>query len=148
MSLEKILDINASGMKAQMLRMEVLSSNIANINATRTPEGGPYRRKDVVFESTPVGESFEDALNAAAVNTGTQVGVQVTKVLDDPSPFKKKYDPSHPDAGPDGYVLFPNVDVVSEMVNVQEAARSYEANIAVILAVKNMIAKTFEIGRR
>jgi flagellar basal-body rod protein FlgC len=148
MSLEKILDINASGMKAQMLRMEVLGSNIANINATRTPEGGPYRRKDVVFESTPVGESFEDALNAAAGNSGTQIGVQVTKVLDDPSPFKKKYDPTHPDAGPDGYVLFPNVDVVSEMVNVQEAARSYEANIAVILAVKNMIAKTFEIGRR
>jgi flagellar basal-body rod protein FlgC len=134
MSLEKILDINASGMKAQMLRMEVLSSNIANINATRTAEGGPYRRKD--------------ALNAAAGNSGTQIGVQVTKVVDDPSPFKKKYDPGHPDAGPDGYVLFPNVDVVSEMVNVQEAARSYEANIAVILAVKNMIAKTFEIGRR
>lgn len=148
MSLEKILDINASGMKAQMLRMEVLGSNIANINATRTPEGGPYRRKDVVFEFTLVGESFVDALNAAAGNTNTQVGVQVSKVVDDPSPFKKKYDPTHPDAGPDGYVLFPNVDVVSEMVNVQEAARSYEANIAVILAVKNMIAKTFEIGRR
>ncbi|HLP47864.1 MAG TPA: flagellar basal body rod protein FlgC [Candidatus Deferrimicrobium sp.] len=150
MSLESVFDINASGMKAQMLRMEVLSSNIANINATRTPEGGPYRRRDVVFESTPVGESFDDALNAAsaAENTNTRIGVEVSQVVEDPSPFKQKYDPGHPDAGPDGYVLFPNVDVVSEMVNVQEAARSYEANIAVILAVKNMIAKTFEIGRR
>lgn len=146
MSLESVFDINGSAMKAQMLRIEVLGSNIANINATRTPEGGPYRRRDVVFQSKPLEQNFEEALSAASNNTS--VGVEVVKVVEDPSPFKKKFDPNHPDAGPDGYVLFPNVDVVSEVVNVQEAARSYEANIAVIVAIKNMIAKTFEIGRR
>lgn len=146
MSLESVFDINGSAMKAQMLRIEVLGSNIANINATRTPEGGPYRRRDVVFQSKPLEQNFEEALSAASNNTA--VGVEVVKVVEDPSPFKKKFDPNHPDAGPDGYVLFPNVDVVSEVVNVQEAARSYEANIAVVVAIKNMIAKTFEIGRR
>jgi flagellar basal-body rod protein FlgC len=149
MSLESIFKISGSAMKAQMLRLEVHSSNIANINATRTPEGGPYRRKEVVFETKSINENFEDALSAASQNMDdTALGVRVAKVVEDPSPFKKKFDPNHPDAGPDGYVLFPNVDVVSEIVDVQEAARAYEANISVILAIKNMIAKTFEIGRK
>lgn len=147
MSLDSVFKINGSAMQAQMLRMEVYSSNIANINVTRTPEGGPYRRKDVVFESMPV-ESFDNVLNAASGMENTAVGVEVTRVVEDPSPFMKKYEPGHPDAGPDGYVSLPNVDVVSEMVNVQEASRAYEANISVILTVKNMIAKTYEIGRR
>ncbi|MCP5107104.1 MAG: flagellar basal body rod protein FlgC [bacterium] len=147
MSLESVFDINGSGMNAQMLRLEVLSSNIANINATRTPEGGPYRRRDVVFRATPI-KSFDEELSTASGNSQTGVGVEVIKVVEDQTPFLKKFDPGHPDAGPDGYVLFPNVNVVSEMVNVQEAARSYEANIAVIVSIKNMIAKTFEIGRR
>ena len=149
MSLESIFQISGSAMKAQMLRMEVHSSNIANINATRTPEGGPYRRKEVVFETKSINENFEDALSAASQNMdNTAVGVRVAEVVEDQSPFKRKFDPNHPDAGPDGYVLFPNVDVVSEIVDIQEAARAYEANISVILAIKNMIAKTFEIGRR
>ena len=150
MGLESIFKVNGSAMTAQMLRMEVHSSNIANINATRTPEGGPYRRKEVVFEAKPVNQSFEETLSAASqgANANTAVGVEVVSVVEDPSPFKRKFDPSHPDAGPDGYVMFPNVEVVSEMVDIQEAARAYEANISVILATKNMIAKTFEIGRR
>ena len=148
MSLESIFEVNGSAMKAQMLRMEVHSSNIANINSTRTPEGGPYRRKEVVFETKSINPSFEDTLSAASQNMDNPaVGVQVVEVVEDPSPFLKKFDPNHPDAGPDGYVLFPNVEVVSEIVDVQEAARAYEANISVILAIKNMIAKTFEIGR-
>ena len=150
MGLDSVFKINGSAMQAQMLRMEVHSSNIANINATRTPEGGPYRRREVVFEARPV-SSFEDELNSAngKINESqTAVGVEVTQVIEDPSPFRRKYDPGHPDAGPDGYVLMPNVDVVSEMVNIQESARAYEANISVIVAIKNMIAKTFEIGRR
>ena len=149
MSLESIFQISGSAMKAQMLRMEVHSSNIANINATRTPEGGPYRRKEVVFETKSINENFEDALSAASQNMdNTAVGVRVAEVVEDQSPFKRKFDPNHPDAGPDVYVLFPNLDVVSEIVDIQEAARAYEANISVILAIKNMIAKTFEIGRR
>jgi flagellar basal-body rod protein FlgC len=149
MGLDAIFKVSGSAMNAQMLRMEVHSSNIANINATRTPEGGPYRRKEVVFAAAPVEESFADALSNAAQDTEsrTAIGVEVTRVVEDPSPFLKKYEPEHPDASPDGFVLYPNVNVVSEMVDVQEAARAYEANISVILAIKNMIAKTFEIGR-
>lgn len=146
MGLQSVFKINGSGMKAQMLRLEVLSSNIANINATRTPEGGPYRRRDVVFEEVPTAGSFDEALGAASQSIGS--GVEVTKVIEDQSPFRKKFDPGHPDADAEGFVSLPNVDVVAEMVNIQEASRSYEANIAVLLAVKNMIAKTFEISRR
>ncbi len=148
MGLGSIFKVNGSAMTAQMLRMEVHSSNIANINSTRTPEGGPYKRKDVVFEATPVGKDFADTLNAASENHNTNVGVEVVSVVEDPTALRKKFDPGHPDAGPDGYVLYPNVNVVAEMVNVQEAARSYEANVSVILAIKNMISKTFEIGRK
>jgi len=136
-------------MQAQMMRMEVHSSNIANINSTRTPEGGPYRRKQVVFEETPIkNESFEEVLKGASGAQPVGSGVEAVAVVEDPSPFRKKFDPNHPDAGPDGFVEFPNVDIVSEIVDIQESARSYEANISVILAAKNMIAKTFEIGRK
>lgn len=148
MGLESIFKINGSAMKAQMLRMEVHSSNIANINATRTPEGGPYRRKEVLFESKPINENFEGALLDASGEKQVGTGVEVVRVVEDPSPFLKKFEPDHPDAGPDGFVEYPNVNVVAEMVDVQEAARSYEANISVISVVKNMIAKTFEIGRK
>jgi len=145
MRLDNIFDINGSAMKAQMMRIEVLGSNIANVNVTRTPEGGPYRRKDVIFQSTP----FQNTLNRAMEtgNETTTVGVRVTNVIEDQSPFILKYDPKHPDAGPDGYVRMPNINIVSEMVNLQEASKSYEANISVILTAKNMISKTFEIGR-
>jgi len=146
MGLGSVFEINGSAMNAQSLRLEVLSSNIANINSTRTPEGGPYRRRDVVFQAKPVGQKFDEVLASAAGNTAT--GVEVVKVVEDPSPFLEKFEPGHPDAGPDGYVKYPNVDVVSEMVNVQEAARSYEANIAVIVSIRSMLAKTFDIGKR
>ena len=146
MGLETVLNINGSALKAQMLRIEVIGSNIANINSTRTPEGGPYRRKDVLFQTINVGNSFENEMNSAIDKTAQ--GVEVTSVVEDPSPFRKKFDPGHPDAGEDGYVNFPNVNVVAEMVNVQEAARAYEANVAVITSIKSMISKTFEIGRR
>lgn len=144
MRLDKVLDVNSSGMKAQMLRIEVLSSNIANVNTTRTPEGGPYRRRDVVFNSKDMGDSFQNALKGV---DSDRTGVEVSEVLEDPSPLLRKFEPNHPDADADGYVNYPNVNVISEMVNIQEAARSYEANISVILSIKNMIAKAFEIGR-
>ncbi len=143
MGIDALFDISGSGLKAQMMRMEVLSANLANVNATRTPEGGPYRRRDVVFQAVPTGGSFESALQAS----GAPQRVEVSAVVEDRSPFLRKYEPQHPDAGADGFVLYPNVNVVTEMVNLQEASRSYEANLAVVLAVKNMVAKTFEIGR-
>jgi len=147
MRLDKVFDISGSGLKAQMMRMEVLSSNIANINVTRTPEGGPYRRRDVVFKEVPLSNDFNEVLSSAMDSQKTASGVEVSRVVEDKSPFLKKYEPNHPDAGPDGYVLYPNINIISEMVNLQEAARSYEANMSVILTIKNMIAKTFEIGR-
>lgn len=145
MRYDAVFNVSGSGLKAQMLRMEVVSSNIANVNATRTPEGGPYRRREVVFETVPVQNGFESALlhsTAASLK-----GVEVSRVTEDASPFLRKYEPNHPDAGPDGYVLYPNVNIVAEMVNLQEASRAYEANLSVITSVKSMIAKTFEIGR-
>ncbi len=146
MRLDNIFDINGSALKAQMMRIEVLSSNIANVNVTRTPEGGPYRRKDVIFKSTPFQSSFDQAMEMGKENS--KVGVSVSKVIEDQSPFLLKYEPNHPDAGADGYVKMPNINIVSEMVNIQEASKSYEANISVIAVAKNMIAKTLEIGRQ
>lgn len=146
MRLDNIFDINGSALKAQMMRIEVLSSNIANVNVTRTPEGGPYRRKDVIFKSTPFQSSFDQAMEMGKENS--KVGVSVSKVIEDQSPFLLKYDPNHPDAGADGYVKMPNINIVAEMVNIQEASKSYEANISVIVVAKNMIAKTLEIGRQ
>jgi flagellar basal-body rod protein FlgC len=141
MSLITALDVNASGLTAQRKRVEIASSNLANSQTTRTDEGGPYRRKDVVFETT----SFESSLELA-MDQGVQ-GVEVSEVVDDPTPFDRRYEPGHPDADGEGYVAYPNVSVMKEMTNIVEASRSYEANIAAIGIVKAMISRTLEIGR-
>lgn len=143
MGFNKTFDVNASGMKAQMQRIEVLSSNVANINVTRSPEGGPYRRKDVLFQSIPFNNVLMQSMDSKNLNTG----VEVSDVIEDNSPFLKKYEPNHPDAGEDGYVLYPNINIVAEMINIQEAAKAYEANIAVVTSVKSMVAKTLEISK-
>jgi len=141
MNLLTALDVNASGLTAQRKRVELSSSNLANSQTTRTQEGGPYRRKDVVFQTS----SFEDSLGAAMGN-GVQ-GVEVSDIVDDPRPFDRRYEPGHPDADKEGYVSYPNVSVLEEMTNLMEAARSYEANIAAIGIVKTMINRTLDIGR-
>jgi flagellar basal-body rod protein FlgC len=140
MSLLTALDINASGLTAQRYRAEVASANLANSQTTRTPEGGPYRRKDVVFETVPFSKAFD--LAATGVN-----GVEVADVVDDPTPFDRRYEPNHPDADADGYVAYPNVNSMEEMANLVEASRSYEANISAVNIIKTMIARTLEIGR-
>jgi flagellar basal-body rod protein FlgC len=140
-SLITALDVNASGLAAQRKRVEVSSSNLANSQTTRTDEGGPYRRKDVVFQTT----SFENSLELA-MGDGVQ-GVEVSDVVEDPAPFDRRYEPGHPDADAEGYVAYPNVSVMKEMANLVEASRSYEANIAAIGIVKAMISRTLEIGR-
>ncbi len=141
MNLITAMDVNATGLTAQRKRVELSSSNLANSQTTRTDEGGPYRRKDVVFETA----SFKDSLGAA-MNGGVQ-GVEVSEVVDDPTPFDRRYEPGHPDADKDGYVSFPNVNVMAEMANLVSASKSYEANISAIGIVKTMIARTLEIGR-
>jgi flagellar basal-body rod protein FlgC len=140
MSLITALDINASGLTAQRYRAEVASANLANSQTTRTPEGGPYRRKDVVFETVPFSKTFDIA--ATGIN-----GVEVAGVMDDPTPFDRRYEPNHPDADAEGYVEYPNVNSMEEMANLVEASRSYEANISAVNIIKAMIARTLEIGR-
>ena len=141
MNLLTALDVNASGLTAQRKRVEVSSSNLANSQTTRTPEGGPYRRKDVVFQTA----SFKDSLGTA-MHSGVE-GVEVSEMVDDPRPFDRRYEPGHPDADGEGYVAYPNVNVMEEMANLVEASRSYEANIAAIGIVKAMITRTLELGR-
>ena len=141
MSLITAMDINASGLTAQRRRVELSSANLANSQTTRTEEGGPYRRKDVVFETA----SFQDSLGTAM--SGGVEGVQVSEVVEDPTPFDRRYEPGHPDADKEGYVAYPNVNTMAEMANLVSASKSYEANISAIGIVKAMIARTLEIGR-
>ena len=141
MNLLTALDVNASGLTAQRKRVEISSANLANSQTTRTAEGGPYRRKDVVFQTS----SFQESLGAA-MGKGVE-GVEVSDIVDDPRPFDRRYEPGHPDADKDGYVAYPNVNVMEEMANLVEASRSYEANIAAIGIVKTMINRTLDLGR-
>jgi flagellar basal-body rod protein FlgC len=139
------MHISSSGLSAQRMRMNLISANLANANTTRTPEGGPYRRKEVVFESKARASSFRDMLRA---RQGPQAAeVRAVKVFDDPRPPVTKYDPGHPDADELGYVRLPNVNMMEEMVNMISATRSYEANVTAIKAAKDMALKALEIGK-
>ncbi len=146
MNIFRSLDISASALTAQRFRMDIAGENIANQSTTRTANGGPYRRKYVVFEERQQPYLFKQFLQVSQERTGG-AGVHVTKVGEDQSPFKIVYDPQHPDADAEGYVRLPNVDVVREMVDMMAATRSYEANITAIDNFKNMAMKALEIGR-
>jgi len=135
------IDISGSALKAQRLRMEVISENIANMNTTQTANGGPYRRKVCELSEIPR-DSFSSHLNGALGG-----GVQVSAIAEDQSPFKLEYDPSNPLAGEDGYVAYPNVDVVQELTDMMSATRSYEASVTALNATKGMAVKALEIGR-
>ncbi|HEB70838.1 MAG TPA: flagellar basal body rod protein FlgC [Desulfobulbus sp.] len=137
------LRIGASALKAQRTRLNTISSNLANAETTSTPEGGPYKKKSVYFESTPI--PFSGHLENSMDNNVR--GVKVAKILEDNKPPKKVYNPSHPDAGEDGYVEMPNVNVLKEMVDMMSATRSYEANTTTIKSAKRMALKALEIGR-
>ena len=132
MSLMRALGISAEGLAAQRARMEVVASNLANAKTTRTPEGGPYRRKEPVLTAEPVTASFGDAMGAALR------GVRLERIVDDPSPPIRKFEPGHPDADAAGFVSYPNIDPVVEMVDMLSATRSYEANITMVRSIKEM----------
>ncbi|MFZ4403367.1 MAG: flagellar basal body rod protein FlgC [Pseudobdellovibrionaceae bacterium] len=138
--------ISSSGMAAQRMRMNTISSNIANINTTQTPEGGPYRRKDVVFESMPDAKNFGEILSAKDPNNQFQ-RVQVTDIISSTKPPLLKYEPNHPDANPEGYVAYPSINLMEEMTNMIQATRSYEANVSALQASKDMALSALEIGR-
>ena len=139
------LHISSSGLSAQRLRMNLVSSNLANVNTTKTEEGGPYKRKDAVFAATPVADTFQNVLSSQFNDKISEVSV--VGVIDDPRPSILKYDPEHPDADEKGYVKLPNVNTIEEMVNMISATRSYEANVAAINATKKMALKALDIGR-
>ena len=144
MSLFGALSIGASGMAAERFRAEALTENLANAETTRTPAGGPYRRKDVVFESTPVSSPFSSVFDAQLQSLG---GVQVSDVVTDMSAPEMRYLPGHPDANAEGYVAFPHVNPAEDMVDLMGAARNYEANVAAMGAVKDMIQKSIDLLR-
>jgi len=135
MSISQIYDIASTGMAAQRLRVQLIASNVANSETTRTKEGGPYRRRDAVFQTQDLG--FAGALASA--------GVRVASIQTSQEPFLTRYEPSHPDADTDGVVKYPNINPVEEMVNLTEASRSYEANIAVVRSAKTMATSALSI---
>ena len=140
------LSISASGMTAERLRMDVIANNLANVNTTRTPGGGPFRREEVML--TPGSGSFGDALSTANGDADPSLkGVQVAAIVPDQSPLKRVYEPGHPDADAQGYVSMPNIDTVTEMVDMMGATRAYEANTAAVNAIKSMAEKAISIGQ-
>lgn len=132
------MKISASGLTAESLRLDVISNNLANIDTTQTPQGGPYRREFVVFSPVPA------TLSGADANIGQ--GVVVSAILQDPSPFKVVYDPTSPLANAQGEVLYPNVNLATEMVDMIEASQAYQANSSAFTASKDMVLKALSIG--
>jgi len=133
MSFFDVMDISATGMSAQRIRISSISSNLANAQTTRTEEGGPYQRQNVIFKQILDGELAG--------------GVRVTEVVKDEKPPILRYEPGHPDANEEGYVAYPNVNPIEEMVNMLEASKSYEANTSVLSTAKALAMKALEIGR-
>lgn len=153
MSLYSSLDISASGLAAQRRRVEVLAQNIANAETTRTPEGGPYRRRQIVFEAQSH-SGFQTVLDAARNSFGSvrdaeppPGGVRIAGVEIDPAEPQMRYLPDHPDADENGYVAFPGYDPVRDMVDMSSAVRSYQANLAAVSALRQMIVQTIETAR-
>lgn len=143
----RAMNISASGLSAQRMRMNVIADNLANANTTRTESGQPYRRKHVLFTTQidrPRFETLVRQLYGRPEHTGR--GVRVTQVVEDQTPYPRVYDPGHPDADAAGYVIMPNVNVVSEMVNMLSATRSYESNITALTSAKQMAERSLEIG--
>jgi flagellar basal-body rod protein FlgC len=136
------LDVSASALSAERLRMNVTSSNLANAQTTRTPEGGPYRRKDAVFQATPFAKELGSQMDIPLHE------VKVVDVISDPNAPKLVHQPGHPDANPEGFVAYPNVNTMEEMVNLITASRTYEANVTAINTTRSMMNRALEIGRK
>jgi flagellar basal-body rod protein FlgC len=142
MSLLSALSISASGMSAQRQRTELLVENLANSDTTRTPEGGPYRRKDAVFTSDPAAADFSSMFES---EMGSGTGVRVSQVVTDQRDPEKRYLPGHPDADKDGYVAYPRMNPAEDMVDLLGASRGYQANVSAVSAVKDMIQRSLDL---
>lgn len=142
------LDISASGITAQRLRMDVIAQNIANVDTTRTEDGTPYKRKTVIFEERQASKPFSAYFDDASLNYSTGGGIRAVQIAEDQTEGTKVYDPSHPDSDDEGYVTKPNVNIVEEMVNMIASSRSYEASVTATGITKSMITKTLELSTR
>jgi flagellar basal-body rod protein FlgC len=142
LSVFSALEVAASGLSAQRVRMNTIASNLANARTTRTEDGGPYRRQDPVFEVA----SLNRSAGPSTLDRGAAL-VRVREIADDPRPGVMSYEPTHPDASPDGYVEYPNVNAVEEMVNMITASRAYEAGVTSIETIKGMARSALDIGR-
>jgi flagellar basal-body rod protein FlgC len=140
-NLSTAVNVAASALNAERTRIEVAVSNIANAESTRGADGKPYRRRDVVLTADPV-QSFDGALGRAA---GT--GVKVSAIVEDASPARRRYDPSHPHADGEGYVALPNVDTAEEMVDMVGASRAYQANLTAINLIRDLVSRALELGK-
>lgn len=140
-TLESAVRAGASALTAERMRIEVAVSNLANAESTRGPDGQPYRRRDVILESTPVND-FDRILGQAGAT-----GVKVSAVVEDQMAPRRRFEPSHPDADVDGYVSLPNVDSAEEMVDMLGAARAYQANLAAIGLIRDLVRSALELGR-
>ena len=147
MSLFGAISVSASGMEAQRIRAELITENLANADTTRTPAGGPYRRKDAVFSTTPAENSFAGSFSGilAEFSGAGMQGVSVSDISVDQSDPERRYLPGHPDADADGYVAFPKINPSEEMVDLMGASRGYEANVAAISTIKDMIGRSLEL---
>lgn len=143
MSIFSSMKINASGLTLERLKMDIISTNIANVNTTRSEDGLPYKRKEVMFQ-----ESLKREKNKLTGKTEERsFGVKVTGISEDAENFKTIYDPTHPDADENGYVLMPNVNMVDEMISLMTTQRSYEANVTAINTSKSILKKALEISK-
>jgi flagellar basal-body rod protein FlgC len=166
MNLFAMMEASGEAMEAERMRAEVVSANMANAETTRTAAGGPYRRQEVVFAADRGDSSFLDSMTAAAGSAGSpsssgfelpdQIlpdsagvapGVHISQVIEDPSPPLKRYDPGHPDAGPDGYVAYPDINPLTEMVDLMGATRAYGLNGSAVQAEKGMVTSALEIAK-
>jgi flagellar basal-body rod protein FlgC len=140
-TLGSAIKASASALAAERMRIEVAVSNLANAESTRGPDGQPYRRRDVVLQTTSV-QDFDQTLGRASA-----VGVEVAAVVEDQAPQRRRYEPSHPDADAEGYVTLPNVEPAEEMVDMLGAARAYQANLTAIGLIRDLVARALELGR-
>lgn len=149
MGLYDALGVGASGLAAQRARVEALTENIANSETTRTPQGGPYRRRRVVFESAPAGQAFGAVLSQARsrIGGGSSEGVRVARLEFETGEPEMRFEPNHPDANEAGYVAYPGFNPIEDMVDLTASVRSYQANLAVIDAVRQMINATIDVAR-
>ena len=147
MEIDRLFSVVGSALDSQRQRLNIIAGNLANAESTRSPNGGPYIRRDVVFQATSTRPPFHSVFNSAFGDSSEPSGVRVTDIIEDSRPLRTVYDPDHPDADEKGYLHLPNVNPIEEMVNLMSATRAYEANIAVMETGKTMTLRALEMGR-